>query len=64
VTGLIVGTEYNVQTTLSGVPALRMVGVKPVAINDAMFANPFAMKAVKIAQIHSWWYVTGVFRYE
>jgi hypothetical protein len=56
VTGLIVGAEYNAQTTLSGVPAMVMARVKPIAMNYAMFVNPFATNAVKTAQIHSWWY--------
>jgi len=56
VTGLIVGAEYNAQTTLSGVPAMVMARVKSIAINYAMFVNPFATNAVKTAQIHSWWY--------
>jgi hypothetical protein len=56
VTGLIVGAEYNAQTTLSGVPAMVMAHVKPIAINYVMFVNPFAPNAVKTAQIHSWWY--------
>jgi len=55
-TGLIFSTEYNAQTTLSGIPAMVMECVKPIAINDAMFVNPFATNAVKTAQIHSWWY--------
>jgi len=49
VTGLIVGTEYNAQTTLSGIPALVMARVKPIAINDAMFVNSFATNLVKTA---------------
>jgi hypothetical protein len=56
VTGLIVGTEYNTQTTLSGVPARVMAPVKPIAINYVMFVNPFATNAVKTTQIYSWWY--------
>jgi len=56
VTGLITGTEYNAQTTLSGIPAMVMVRVKPRAINYAMFPNPFAMNAVETTQIRSWWY--------
>jgi hypothetical protein len=56
VTGLIVGAEYNAQTTLSGVPAMVTACVKPIAINYAMFVNPFAMNAVPTAQIHSWWH--------
>jgi len=56
VTGLIVGAGYNTQTTLSGVLAMVMARVKPIAINDAMFVNPIAMNAVNTAQIHSWWY--------
>jgi hypothetical protein len=56
VTGIIVSGEYNVQTTLSGVPAMVTAHVKPIAINYVMFANPFATNAVKTAQIHSWWY--------
>ena len=50
------GAEYIAQTTLSGVPAMVMACVKPIAINYAMFVNPFAMDAVKTAQIHSWWF--------
>jgi len=30
--------------------------VKPIAINFAMFVNPFATNAVKTTQIHTWWY--------
>jgi len=56
VTGLIVGTEYNAQITLTNFPAMVMTGVKPLAIIYAMFVNPFATNAVKTAQIHSWWY--------
>jgi len=56
VTGLIVGAEYNAQTTLSGVLAMVMAHVKPIANNYAMFVNPLATNAVKTAQIHSWWY--------
>jgi hypothetical protein len=56
VTGFIVGAEHNAQRTLSGVPAMVMARVKPIAINYAMFVNPFAMNEVKSAQIHSWWY--------
>jgi len=56
VTGLIVGAEYNVQTTLAGILAMVMARVKPIAINYVMFVNPIAMNGVKTAQIHSWWY--------
>ena len=56
VTGLIVGAEYNAQTTLSGIPGMVMARVKPIAMNYAMFVNPFPTNAVKTAQIHSWWY--------
>jgi len=55
-TSLIVGAEYNAQTTLSGVPAMVMAHVKRIAINYVKFVNPFATNAVKTAQIHSWWY--------
>jgi len=51
-----VGAEYNAQTTLSGVRAMVMARVKHIAINYAMFVNPFATNAVKTAQIQSWWY--------
>ena len=50
------GTGYNAQTTLSGVPAMVMAGVMPIAINYAMLVDIFATNAVKTAQIHSWWY--------
>jgi len=56
VTGLIVSAEYNPQTTLSGVLAMVMARVKPIAINYAMFVDPFTTNGVKITQIHSWWY--------
>jgi len=32
-----------------------MAHVKPIAINDAGFVNPFATNPVKTAQIHGWW---------
>jgi hypothetical protein len=35
---------------------MAMARVKPIAINYAMFVNPFATNVVKTAQIHSWWY--------
>jgi len=35
---------------------MDMACVKPIGINYAMFMNPFAMNAVKTAQIYSWWY--------
>jgi len=57
VTGLIVSAEYNTQTTLSGVPAMVMACVKPIAIDYVMIVYPYATNAVKTAQIHSWWYV-------
>lgn len=56
VTGQIVGAEYGIQQTLSGVEALVLAEVKPIAGRYAMFNNPFATNAVKTAQIHSWWY--------
>jgi hypothetical protein len=56
VTGLIVGTEYNAQTPLPGVPAMVMECVQLIAINYAMFVNPFVTNAVKTAQIHRCWY--------
>jgi len=52
-TGLIAGAAYNAQSTLSGVPAMIMAYVKPIAINHAMFVNPIAINVVKTAQIHS-----------
>jgi len=55
-TGLLVGTDYNSQTTLSGILAMVMACVKPVAINYGIFVNPFATNAVKTAQIASCWY--------
>jgi hypothetical protein len=56
VTGLIIGAEYNAQTTLSGILAMVMAHVKPIVINYAIFVNPFATNAVKTTHIHSWWY--------
>jgi len=32
-----------------------MARVKPIASNNSMCVNPFAMNAVMTAQIHSWW---------
>jgi hypothetical protein len=55
-TGHILGTEYNPQTTLSGIPAMVPAVVRPIAINDAMVVNPFRTNAVMAAQIHSWQY--------
>jgi hypothetical protein len=55
-TGQVVGTEYGIQQTISGVEALVLAEVKPIAGRYAMFNNPFATNAVKTAQIHSWWY--------
>jgi hypothetical protein len=49
VTGLIVGAEYNAQTTLSGIPVIVMAHVKSIAINYAMFVNPFATNALTTA---------------
>jgi hypothetical protein len=51
VTGLIVGAEYNAQTTLLPVPAMVMAHVKPIAISYVMFENPFATNEVRTAQI-------------
>jgi hypothetical protein len=56
VTGLIVGAEFNAQTTLSGVPAMVMAHVKCIVMNYVMFVNPIATNAVKTIQIDSWWY--------
>ena len=56
VTSLIVGVEYNIQTTVSGILVMVMSCVKPIAIHEAMFVNAFATKAVKTTQIHCWWY--------
>jgi hypothetical protein len=33
-----------------------MARVNPIAINDAMFVDPFATKVVKTAQIYCWRY--------
>jgi len=55
-TGLIISAEYNTQPSLAGVPGMAMARVKPIAINFAMFVNPFATSGVKNTQIHSWWY--------
>jgi len=55
-TNCIVGAEYSTQRTISGIPAMVMASVKTIATNYAMFVNPFAMNAVKTAQMHSWWY--------
>lgn len=56
-TGLIVGAEYNAQTTLSGFLTMVMAHLKTIANIDAMFVNHFATNMVKTAQIHSWGYV-------
>jgi hypothetical protein len=56
VTGLIVGAEYNPQTTIQGDLAMVMSHVKPIAIEKVMFLNPAVMNAVKTAHTHSSWY--------
>jgi len=56
VTGLTICTEYNAQTTLSGILAMVMACVQPIAINHVTFVNPFAMNSVKTTQIQCWWY--------
>jgi hypothetical protein len=56
-TGLIVCAECNTQTTVSGVPAMVIACVTPIAMDYMMFVNPFTTNAVKTALIHSWWYV-------
>jgi hypothetical protein len=53
VTGLIVGAEYNPQTTIQGVLAIVMSHVKPIAIKKVMFLNPAVMNAVKTSHTHS-----------
>jgi hypothetical protein len=55
-TGLIVGAECNTQTSPSGVPAIGMACVEPIAMNYAMFVNSIAINAVKTTYIHSWRY--------
>lgn len=53
-TGLIVGAEYNTQISQSGVQAMVIAHVKPIAINYEMVVNLFPTNLVKTAQIHSW----------
>ena len=55
-TDLMVGAEYNAQTTLSRILAKFIASVKPIVINFAMFMNPLSTNAVKTALIHCWWY--------
>jgi hypothetical protein len=54
VTGLIVSIEYNTQTTVSGIPAMVRVCVKPIAVYYAMIVNQFPTNVVKTVQILSW----------
>jgi len=56
ITGLIISTEYNAPTSLSGTTAMVMARIKPLAINYPMIVNPCATIAVNATQIHSWWY--------
>jgi len=56
VTGLIVGTEYNAQTTFSDIPPMVLAQVHPIVINYAIFVNPITINVVKSPQIHSWCY--------
>jgi len=56
VTGLIIGAEFNYETTLSGIPVMVMARGKPITINYPMLVNPFGMNAVKTAQSRSWSY--------
>jgi hypothetical protein len=55
-TGLIVSTEYNAQTTLPGILPMVMPCAKPIAMDNVMFVNPFATHAVKPIQINSYSY--------
>jgi len=41
-----VGTDYDAHTMPSGVPAMVMAHVKPIAINHGMCVNSSAMNAV------------------
>jgi len=52
---LIVGTEYNTQTTHSGILGMVMFVVQPIALNYTMFVNPFAMDTGKTTQILILW---------
>jgi len=56
VTGLIVGAEYNTQTSLPGIQGMVMGHVQPIVMDYAMFVNPIATNGMKTAQPHSWWY--------
>jgi len=56
VTSLTIGTEYDTQITLPGVPVIVMVPMKPIAINYATFTNSIATNAVNTAWIQSWSY--------
>jgi hypothetical protein len=51
--GIIVGAEYNAQTSLSAIPVMVMVHLMPITIIHAMFVNPFVTNAMQPAQIHS-----------
>jgi len=55
-TGLVVGTPHNVQTMISDVPVMFMVGMKSIGIQYAMIVNPVATQVVMTAQIHHWGY--------
>lgn len=52
VTGLIISAEYNAQTTCSGILAIIIEHVMPIAVDHAMIVNPLATHALKTAQIH------------
>jgi len=54
VTGLIVRAKYTVQTHLSGIPAMVIAPVKPIAIIYEMLVNLFARNVVNTVQIHQW----------
>jgi hypothetical protein len=52
VPGLIVSTECNAQTSLSGNLAMIIACWTPISIKYVMFVNPFATNVVQTAQIH------------
>jgi hypothetical protein len=47
VTGLMISSEYNILTTLSGILVIVIACVKPIAIKYAMIVNPFGTNSAK-----------------
>jgi hypothetical protein len=52
-TGLAIGTEYNAQTTHSGILAIVMVCEMSICNIFGLILNPITTNVVKMVQIHT-----------